>query len=217
MSLLVKEVFSALILLLIPISVHAGIFSSLAGLVNESADEVALDDEVNYSPVQTPLLSTTKIDPVAATGGGDVNVDDNALVSAGPVSDDEKAASRNGGEISVYTVREGDSLSQIAEMYGVTTNTIMWANDMSNKTIHEGQTLVILPIVGVRHKVASGETLASIVKKYEADLDEVLEYNNLASADVYIIAVSDNAIEQLSNDFPFKNQLIFFKAHTGKI
>lgn len=32
--------------------------------------------------------------------------------------------------------------------------------------------------------------------------------NNLASADVYIIAVSDNAIEQLSNDFPFKNQLV---------
>ena len=32
--------------------------------------------------------------------------------------------------------------------------------------------------------------------------------NNLASADVYIIAVNDNAIEQLSNDFPFKNQLV---------
>lgn len=32
--------------------------------------------------------------------------------------------------------------------------------------------------------------------------------NNLASADVYIFAVSDNAIEQLSNDFPFKNQLV---------
>ena len=40
------------------------------------------------------------------------------------------------------------------------------------------------------------------------DIEKCYNLDNLASADVYIIAVSDSAIEQLSNDFPFKNQLV---------
>src|SRR5690606_521648 len=81
-----------------------------------------------------------------------------------------------------------DSLSQIAQMYGVTTNTILWANDLpSAKAIRPGDTLVILPIVGVRHTVMKGETLSTILKKYDADLEEVLDYNNLASADDLVV------------------------------
>jgi murein DD-endopeptidase MepM/ murein hydrolase activator NlpD len=69
-------------------------------------------------------------------------------------------------------------------MYGVTVNTIMWANNISKATgIKKDDALVILPIVGVRHTVAKGETLGSIIKKYDANLDEVLEYNNLTSSD----------------------------------
>jgi LysM repeat protein len=153
------------------------------------SDEVAIVEvveAVNHSAQFTPLLSATlNPDPLNAVGGGDVTVADGVLISTGPVGADEIAASGNGaGEISVYVVREGDALSQIAEMYGVTTNTILWANDISSaSSIQPGDTLVILPFVGVRHEVASGETLSSILEKYEADLDEVLEYNNRTAAD----------------------------------
>ena len=68
-------------------------------------------------------------------------------------------------------------------MYDVTTNTILWANDLSSRTIHEGQTLVILPIVGVRHVVKDGDTISTIAKKYEGNVEEILSYNQLASAD----------------------------------
>lgn len=67
-------------------------------------------------------------------------------------------------------------------MFGVSTNTILWANDLkSSKDIHPGDTLVILPISGVQHKVVKGETLASIVKKYKGDMEEVLAYNDLSA------------------------------------
>jgi murein DD-endopeptidase MepM/ murein hydrolase activator NlpD len=89
---------------------------------------------------------------------------------------------RSGGEISVYTVREGDSLSQIAEMYGVTANTILWANDIKSATaIRPGDTLVILPVAGVRHIVKTGDTIASIAKKYKGDVEEIELYNQLES------------------------------------
>lgn len=143
---------------------------------------------VDHSALFTPLLSASTnpvLNTKKAIGGGDVTVANGVLISTGPVGVDEIAASNNGGgEISVYVVREGDALSQIAEMYGVTTNTILWANDISKASdIQPGDTLVILPIVGVQHTVAEGETFSAILKKYDADFDEVLEYNNLASAD----------------------------------
>jgi murein DD-endopeptidase MepM/ murein hydrolase activator NlpD len=78
-------------------------------------------------------------------------------------------------------VREGDTLSHIAEMYGVTANTILWANDLPRATsIRAGQTLVILPIAGVRHVVKKGDTINSIAKNYEGDADEIISYNDLS-------------------------------------
>lgn len=91
------------------------------------------------------------------------------------------------GQISVYVVREGDTLSEIAELFGVSTNTIRWANNLSNSGLKVGQELVILPISGVRHAVKKGDTLQSIAKKYKADLEDILAYNNISS-DAKIIA-----------------------------
>jgi murein DD-endopeptidase MepM/ murein hydrolase activator NlpD len=80
--------------------------------------------------------------------------------------------------ISIYEVRRGDTLAQIAEMYGVTANTIRWANDLKGP-ISEGQRLVILPITGISHAVKKGDTLAGIAKKYGADADEIARYNDV--------------------------------------
>lgn len=131
------------------------------------------------------LQNDTVSDNNTARGGGDIFVSNGALLATGPAGEDEIATTRlTNGEISVYTVRPGDSLSQIAEMYSVTTNTILWANDISDPaTIQPGDTLVILPIVGVQHTITDGDTLQSITKKYEGDEEEILAYNQLDSAE----------------------------------
>lgn len=88
--------------------------------------------------------------------------------------------SSGNGSVSVYTVRDGDSLSEIAEMFGVSINTILWANDIKDpKTVTPGTTLVILPVSGIQHNVKSGETLASIARKYDADAGDIAAYNGL--------------------------------------
>jgi len=184
MAVFFTEAVPLLLVLVLPLSVHAGFFSSFMGLLVQETQEEELAVQVDNSARYTPLLAAAlAADPQKAIGGGDVTTVDGALVSTGPVGADEIAASENsGGEISVYTVREGDALSQIAEMYGVTTNTILWANDISKASaIQPGDTLVILPIVGVRHVVKDGDTLSTILEKYDADYDEVLAYNNLTS------------------------------------
>lgn len=86
-------------------------------------------------------------------------------------------------QISVYVVREDDTLGTIAKMFGVTENTIRWANDLNTKsTIRKDQQLIILPISGVKYKVKKGDTLKSIASSFKSDQNEILLYNNLESA-----------------------------------
>lgn len=85
--------------------------------------------------------------------------------------------------ISVYVVRSGDTLSEIADMFGVSVNTIMWANDLkSARDMHPGDTLIILPVSGIEHTIVKGDTLKSLAKKYGADADEIAQFNGLDHA-----------------------------------
>lgn len=83
-------------------------------------------------------------------------------------------------KISTYVVREGDTISIIAKMFDVSENTILWANNINNKSILKvGQTLTILPVTGIKHVVQVGETVSGIASKYRADLIEMYNYNGL--------------------------------------
>ncbi len=168
-------------------------------VVSEAANDVRL------------LRADNTIDPLAARGGGDLIVEEGALVSGGLFGEDIiDSAAYESGEISVYVVREGDTLSQIAEMFEVTSNTILWANDLSSAVaIQPGDSLVILPIVGVRHVVKDGDTISTIAKKYDGDTDEILSYNQLASADE--LAAGDTLV------IPGGNMDRPTKARTGKV
>ncbi len=180
------------LLVAIPVSVHAGVFNSLVSFWKhaEAEEEVVLRSTAAY---EAPVLSAAiHSDPQAAIGGGDVLADDGSLISTGIAGPDDVDKSLTSDEISVYVVQPGDTASQIAEMFGVSINTIYWANDITNGVIKPGQTLVILPVNGVRHVVKESDTISSIAKKYGGDVDEILSYNQLASAND--ISVGDTVV-----------------------
>jgi murein DD-endopeptidase MepM/ murein hydrolase activator NlpD len=81
-----------------------------------------------------------------------------------------------------YIVQTGDSISTIAEMFGISASTILWENDLSAYSIiRPGDKLSILPESGLSHKVASGETVSSIAKKYSIDESQILLKNKFAT------------------------------------
>lgn len=81
-----------------------------------------------------------------------------------------------------YTVQQGDTISSIAGAFGISTATVLWANNLSDTSlIQPGNTLTILPTSGLQHTVLSGETFESIAKKYNTDADKILEFNRLIS------------------------------------
>lgn len=114
---------------------------------------------------------------------------DGSISSSDSGSDSAQSAdSSNTGSISVYTVKDGDSISGIASHFGVSVNTILWANDLTiHSTIKPGMTLSILPVSGLQHTVQSGETLSSIATKFHASASEIATFNGLdANATVVV-------------------------------
>lgn len=80
-------------------------------------------------------------------------------------------------EIIEYEVKTGDTLSKIAEEYGISTETVKWANNLDSvHQIKPGQKLKILPVSGVAHTVVAGDTLESTAKKYSAEQQAVLDF-----------------------------------------
>lgn len=133
--------------------------------------------------VRAPLLAAaTNYDPNPDKGLADqVHTSGAALVaSSGPEGTITDAVpSASSGRISVYVVREGDSLGDIAKMFGVSINTIRWANNLGSRAIRPGETLIILPVSGVEHKVVKGDTLRAIARKYAADESEIADFNGI--------------------------------------
>jgi LysM repeat protein len=163
----------------IPLSVQAGMLVGVFSSEQTTPEGVVVPTS---TAVDVPLLAANPHpNPVGARGGADIVVDDGALISSGPVGkDDVTTLGLTTSEISVYTVREGDTVSMIAEMFGVTTNTILWANDLpSARAIQPGDSLVILPIPGVQYKIKRGDTIATIARTFSGDPAEILAYNQL--------------------------------------
>ncbi|MCX6728428.1 MAG: LysM peptidoglycan-binding domain-containing protein [Candidatus Saccharibacteria bacterium] len=78
-----------------------------------------------------------------------------------------------------YTVKAGDTVGAIAAQFGITSQTIKWANNLTSDTPTVGSQLRILPVDGVLYSVKSGDTIDSIATKYAVDKARLILYNDL--------------------------------------
>ncbi|MCM2338924.1 MAG: peptidoglycan DD-metalloendopeptidase family protein [Burkholderiales bacterium] len=180
-----------------PLSANAGLFSSILGteasavVINPLNSTQTVKNSQNMSLLEADMssLPISKDDEDKAKEGEikenvDVNiVSDNALLPVtGPlgVSDGTEDRDSSFDQVSVYVIRKGDSISQIAKMFDVSVNTILWANDMKKGApLKEGEVLIILPVSGVKHVVTKGQTLKSIAQKYKVDVLDIVDFNDL--------------------------------------
>ena len=91
-------------------------------------------------------------------------------------------------EVKQYIIQQGDTLSSIANKFDISLNTILWANNLTQKSvIRPGQKLTILPVSGLIHNVRKGDTIDAIARKYKADIDKIIAFNELSGkGDIYI-------------------------------
>ena len=170
------------------------------------------DKEAQAAAISAPnsqtiglLEAVSNPDPKAGKTADITIVDDSALqAETGPLGTaaDIDTYAPKSDQISVYVVRQGDSLSAIAQMFNVSVNTIVWANELPSRTIAPGDTLVILPVTGLRYKVKSGDTLKSIAAKFKADIDDIADFNGFTGTQALAIGeeiiIPDGEIEAVA-------------------
>ena len=191
----IMKVYSLLILVSlsvgIPLQARAvGFLDFISGSSTEAAaisnEEFGTDFFSDYNSQTYPFMETS-IDPDTKNIKEELAMaimEEDTLSSAtGLIGSGLESVSTTGG-ITTYVVKEGDTLSQIAEDFDISPNTIRWENGISGGNIKVGQGLRILPVTGVKHIVRKGDTLAGIANKYDADVDDIKVFNDILSGEI---------------------------------
>jgi len=99
-------------------------------------------------------------------------------------------------QVITYTTEKGDTLAKIAEKFGVSVDTVRWANDLKGDSLSIGQELKIPPVTGIVHKVREGETVYSIAKKYKTDAQKIVNFpfNDFADLETFALNVGQTLI-----------------------
>src|SRR3989339_167151 len=192
---LILRSFFVFLFVVLPFQAHASFFSSIFG--DEAYAQVDRTVSVPSSNnSQTMALLQANVYSVSAFQDKNTNKDnntdenttenivsDNAILPATRpmgVSDGKDVVDPSSLETSIYVIRKGDSLTAIADMFNVSVNTILWANDMKKgDKLVPGDVLFILPISGLEHTVTKGQTLQSIAKLYKVDVSDIVFYNDI--------------------------------------
>lgn len=90
-----------------------------------------------------------------------------------------------------YTVVKGDTLDSIIaknnlKVKNVTKTQVRWSNGLKDESIKVGSTLYLPSVSGIVYKVKKGDSIDSIVKKYKANREETIAYNNLEDSELKV-------------------------------
>lgn len=78
-----------------------------------------------------------------------------------------------------YTSQPGDTAQTVAAKFGISADTVKWANNLATDAITAGSNLTIPPTDGILYAVKAGDTVQSIASKYQASADRIVAFNDL--------------------------------------
>lgn len=87
-------------------------------------------------------------------------------------------ALKSRADITSYTTLPGDTVASVAAKFGVTSNSILWSNNLSGSTLSAGIKLSIPPINGIVYTVKTGNTPQSLAATYNSNAAEIIAYND---------------------------------------
>jgi N-acetylmuramoyl-L-alanine amidase len=187
------------------IAAYAGVFLLIVSMVAigyqppQKMDVVANATDTTQSPLATP--EQPSVDQLVATNvaagiaeRAELPIATNvANLSVSLSAESELAQNSNnivskpqivqptadGREMRKYTAKAGDTVQSVAQTFGVSSDTVKWANNLASDAIEQGKQLTIPPVDGIVYTVKDGDTVDSIAGKYQADKSRIVAFNDL--------------------------------------
>jgi len=116
--------------------------------------------------------------PVLAVAG-------NGFLAKPVLSEARTSGDKVNNDIRKYIVKDGDTLSTIANSFGLTTDTLRWANNIEDPdSVKPGTKILIPPTIGVLYTAQAGDTLESIVASFGGSVAMIVAQNDLYGEDI---------------------------------
>ncbi len=142
-------------------SVNEVVATSIAASVAEATN---LPVATNVANLSVSLAAKNEVTPSSS-----VSISKQQIVQ--PTSDRR--------ELATYVAKSGDTVDAVAMQYGVSKDTVKWANNLTSDALDEGKELVIPPVDGVVYTVKEGDTVEKLAEKYKANQERIVAFNDL--------------------------------------
>lgn len=131
------------------------------------------------------LVSSASDKPLAAAAPREDAVGAADLADASMDLAASEAPPDEGLFYTVYRVVKGDTISEIADRHGVTTDAIVTFNAIKNaRTLSIGRYLKVPTINGILYEAKAGDTAAALAESYKISEDRIREVNRLGEGPV---------------------------------
>lgn len=141
-----------------------------------SVDQVAAADVAASVAQSTNMLVSANVASLAIdlNNKTDLAQTDNSFISKPQIV--SQSTGRTG--VTTYTTKDGDDVKSVAAAFGISEDTVRWANNLASDNLKPSTKLTIPSITGVVYTVKSGDDAAKLASKYQADKDRIITYND---------------------------------------
>ncbi|MBI5022953.1 MAG: M23 family metallopeptidase [Candidatus Magasanikbacteria bacterium] len=158
----------------------AEIFEEVISLNIPSAGAPAWDQ--GSLPAIAPGSESPDLGPIETIG---LISNDTALLAPTIIPGAELGSGRF--KIIKYVVQPSDTIGTVAQKFQISVETILIENKLTLKSVlRPGDSLNILPINGVSHKIKKGDSIKKIAALYKAEAQKIIDFNHLIEEELPI-------------------------------
>ncbi len=160
--------------------------ASASGVLSKQDNNSELSDPLDRLSSADIAVNVARVanlpESVAVTNQADSENAQLAVVQASDslVAKPQVVASpfKSNKDIATYTTKSGDSAASVAAQFHVTSDSILWSNDLASDTMVTGQKLYIPPVNGIVYVVKAGDTPDSLADKYHTTKEKIIAFND---------------------------------------
>jgi surface antigen/LysM repeat protein len=158
--------------------------SSVSALGDKSTVDNPLDQLSSADIAVNVARMTNMVEAKAVTNNADTV---NTQLSL-PAADDTviakpqivNTAAKTNKDIIHYTVRQGDTINGLADVYGVPSDTIRWSNNLTGNNLTPGKEILIPPAGSnaIVYTIKNGDTADALALRFRADKNLIIQTND---------------------------------------